>query len=143
MEFNGIVGRHFRRQKIRSRMLFAVLLLAATLVVAEATLATPPSALLAQLSGTETHAVVEDNPVNSLYAQLEGRAEALTEREAEIINREIEAGIAERERNNAVLLYAMFGLFALILINSVFDFIEVRELHALERALRAKGAGRN
>ena len=137
---NGVIGRHIRRERLRVGLIRFAMVLVASLIVAEATMTTPPSALLAQ-ADTTTSASVGENPVNSLYAQLEERAEGLSEREAAIIEREIEAGIAERQRNNAVLLYSVFGLLVLVLLNSVFDFIEIRELHALERALKVRGSG--
>ena len=140
MEFNGVVGRHFRRVRRRDLLIHGTLIAFSLLIVAEAVLATPPSRALAQVVGsqTETHAGVQPNPVNTLYAQLEDRANNLTQQEADIVNREIAVGIAERERSNAVLMYAMFGLLILIAINSVFDFIEVKELRMLERQLRAR-----
>lgn len=135
---SDIMKRHFRRRREQKVVFTMVLALMGALVL----IADISPALVAQLGGdgTQTHAGVGENPINSLYAQLEGRSEDLALREAELIEREIATGIEERSRQSAVMLYALFGMLVLMLLNALFDVFEMRELKFLEQQIRKQGA---
>jgi len=135
-----IIKRHLHRRVEKRAALLAVGLFLGVLIVVEALAPVQKTNIQAQLPSTQVGASAVSNPVNTLYEEFETLGEELTTREAQLIEREIALGVAERERQSKIVIYFLLGILALVIINSLFDLLEVRELRVLERQIKSAGS---